>query len=104
MRKDIPAFLASINFRQEATETLRREGAPITDAHVQELAQKKESELRQHLEKRGFIAYGKCEAVTKFQDSDIQVRIVRLCKDVTGGTFIPVRLMRFTDGWLVVRG
>jgi hypothetical protein len=54
--------------------------------------------------RRGFIHYGKCEAVTNFQDSDTQVRIIRMCKDSTRSTFVPVRLMRFPDGWLVVRG
>lgn len=102
--KDIHGFLSTISFRQEALEALRRDGKEPTEAVIAELAAKRESELRSHLEARGFINYGACEVARTFHDSERQVRFILFCRDGTGSMFFPVRVMQFTDGWLVVRG
>lgn len=104
LRNDIPAFLATINFRQEALEQLQRSGKESAESSVAELAAKREAELRAHLETRGFTKYGNCKVATKFQDTERQVRFILSCTDSTGGTTFPVRVMQFPNGWLVVRG
>jgi hypothetical protein len=104
IQKDIPGFLATINFQQEAREALQRAGKEPTEASVAEMAANRQSELRSHLETRGFTRYGDCEVARTFQDSDKQVRFILFCKDGTGSMFFPVRVMQFPNGWLVVRG
>jgi phage-related protein len=103
-REDIAAFLATINFRQGAMETLQRAREELTETNIDQMAVKQEAEVRQHLQSRGFTKYGRCKVATKFQDSETQVRFILSCTDATGGTTFPVRVMRFTTGWLVVRG
>jgi hypothetical protein len=104
LRNDIGAFLATINFRQEAIEALQRAGKEATEANIAETAAQKESELRTHLQTRGFTKYGDCKVATKFRDSKSQVRFILSCTNATGATFFPIRVNRFPNGWLVVRG
>jgi hypothetical protein len=104
LRNDVPGYLATISFRQEALELLRRTGNEPTEGAIAGIAAKREAELRKHLETRGFTKDGDCELVTKLRDSEEQVRFILSCKDASGATFFPVRVMHSPDGWLVVRG
>ncbi|SRR6266568_2432205 len=109
VQKDIPRFLATITFRQEAYELLQRkdpQGVKPNEVAVSELAAKRESELRALLETRGFIAtdIGSCKITQKLQLSEDQVRFILSCKSATSALLLPIRLMRFPTGWLVVRG
>jgi hypothetical protein len=109
VEKNIPRFLATISFRQEAYELLQRSAPPGTEpseSAVADLAERKESDLRVLLETRGFIAtdIGSCMIAQKLQLDDNQVRFILSCKSTTSALLLPIRLMRFPSGWLVVRG
>lgn len=107
--RDVDRFIASIDFMQEAKEQLSRaknpSGAP-TEVQVQEKADLLVNELRAHFAKFGFRAgsLDNCRMVTKFQDSETQVRIVLSCSDSRGATTFPVRVLQLQPGWRVVRG
>jgi hypothetical protein len=109
VQKDIPRFLATICFRQEAYELVQRSGhsgAEPSESAVSEVAAKRESELRTLLETRGFIAtdIGNCNIAQKVQIAEDQVRFILSCRSSTSALLLPIRLMRFPIGWLVVRG
>ena len=103
-QKDLPRYLATISFQQEAVEELRRIGREPTDAAVAEVAAKRESQLRTHVESRGFIPdYGDCKVVRKLEDSDTQVRFILSCVSSTTTLMYSVLVVRFPSGWFVVR-
>ena len=107
--RDVERFIASIDFMQEAKEQLSRAKSPSgepTEVQVQEKADLLVNELRAHFAKFGFRAgsLDNCRTVTKFQDSETQVRIVLSCSDSHGATTFPVRVLQLQPGWRVVRG
>ena len=107
--RDVPRFLASIDFKQEAKEQLSK-GARLkqepSEVEVLAAAAELETTLKEHFAKFGFKAQtlDNCKIVTKFQDTETQVRIVLSCSDSRGSTTFPVRVLRFLEGWRVVRG
>ena len=106
--RDVQRFLATIEFRQEAIEELQRtskERSAPPEAAIAELAAMREAALRGHLESRGFMpaTLDACEVITKWQDSDNLVRFPVNCRVPNGSTTFSVRLMRFPQGWRVVR-
>jgi hypothetical protein len=109
VQKDIPRFLASINFQQEAYEKLQARGVQVAgsdDPAVREFAARVETELRTLLETRGFVAtdIGSCTITKKLPLSENEVRLILSCKSTTTALLMPIRLMRSRTGWLVVRG
>jgi hypothetical protein len=109
IQKDVPRFLATINFQQEAYEKLQARGAHLAgpdDPAVTEFAAKVEAELRTLLQTRGFIAtdIGSCKIAQKLPLFENEVRFILSCKSATSALLMPIRLMRFPTGWLVVRG
>jgi hypothetical protein len=109
VQKDVPRFLAAINFQQEAYEKLKARGAESVapdDPEVTNLATTIENDLRTLLQTRGFIAtdIGGCRIAQKVPLSDNEVRFILSCKSQTSARLMPIRIMRFPAGWLVVRG
>jgi hypothetical protein len=106
IQKDIRRFLATISFRQEAHEDLNRQGTAPSETAVAELAAAKEAQLRTLLETRGFIAtdIGTCDIAKKISLTDDQVRLILTCTSPKSFLMLPLRVMRFPNGWLVVRG
>ena len=109
VQKDVVRFLATINFQQEAYEKLQARGVQVassSDSAVTEFAAKIETELRTLLQTRGFIAtdIGNCTIAQKIPLSENEVRLILSCKSATSALLMPIRLMRFPAGWLVVRG
>ena len=109
VQKDVPRFLATLNFQQEAYEKLQARGTEVagpTDPAVTELATNIETELRTLLQTRGFIAtdIGSCKIAQKLPLSENEVRFILSCKSATSALLMPIRLMRFPAGWLVIRG
>ena len=107
--RDVDRFLAAIDLHQEAIEQLRKGADKInepSEAQVQERASALANELRTHFAKFGFRAatLDNCKTVTKFHDTESQVRIILSCSDSRGSTTFPVRVLRFAQGWRVVRG
>jgi hypothetical protein len=107
--RDVPRFLAAIDFEFEAKETLsKRPGTSQepSDAEVLASAGKLQSELRAHFDKFGFKAatLDNCKRVTKFEDTETLVRIVLSCSDARGSSVFPVRIVKFPEGWRAVRG
>jgi len=106
--KNIERFLATISFRQEALEHLRRTSPQDAEREqaVRELAMKGEADLRTQLQTKGFVAtdLATCEVVTRWQDSADQVRLPLICAGPRRGTVsFPIRLMRLPEGWRIVR-
>jgi hypothetical protein len=106
--RDVDRFIAAIDVLHEARENLRRRLGSTAEplaADVQQRASAIEMELREHFAKFGFKAgsLDNCKTVTKFQDTESQVRIVLSCSDPRGSTVFPVRVLRFAQGWRVVR-
>ncbi|MGE5526346.1 MAG: hypothetical protein ACM3SS_21745 [Rhodospirillaceae bacterium] len=109
VQKDVPRFLATISFQQEAYEKLQARGVPVTDPNdlsVTKFAAEVETELRTLLQTRGFIAtdISSCKIAQKILLSENEVRFILSCKSTTSALLMPIRLMRFPAGWLVVRG
>jgi hypothetical protein len=106
VERDIPRFLATISFRQEAREELERQGGAASEATVDKLAAAKEAQLRTLLETRGFIAtdIGTCDIARKIPLTEDQVRLILTCTSPKTSLMLPLRVMRFPSGWLVVRG
>ena len=107
--RDVARFLACIDFTHEAREKLSRRPGQIqtvSDTEVQATADGLETELKEHFAKFGFKAESldNCREVTKFQDTETQVRIILSCTDSRGSTTFPVRVLRFAQGWRIVRG
>lgn len=105
--RDVDRYLAAIDFNREAVEQLSRgKTEQPSEAQVQEKSSALASELRAHFAKFGFKAatLDNCQTVTKFKDTETQVRIVLSCSDSRGSTTFPVRLLRLAQGWRVVRG
>ena len=107
--RDVPRFLDSIDFDQEAREQLLAKhgaGTHLENSDVHKLAQSLRDGLATHFAKFSFRAgtFDNCRPVTKFQDSESAVRLVLSCNDPRGATVFPVRVLRFSDGWQVVRG
>lgn len=107
--RDVNRFLAAIDFDQEAIEHLTKGAGKTSEpsgTQVQEKATALASELRAHFAKFGFKAatLDNCKTITKFQDTETQVRIVLSCSDSRGSTTFPVRVLHFPQGWRVVRG
>ena len=105
--RDVDRYLAAIDFNREAIEQLSRgKTEQPSEAQVQEKSSALASELRAHFAKFGFKAatLDNCQTVTKFKDTETQVRIVLSCSDSRGSTTFPVRLLRLAQGWRVVRG
>jgi hypothetical protein len=106
--RDIPRFLASIEFRQEAIEQLRQDSVQANppESSVAERAASREAKLRSHLESQGFkpATIDTCEIVNKWQDTPDQVRFPVVCSGPNGSLSFAVRVMRFPHGWRVVRG
>lgn len=107
--RDVDRFLAAIDFNQEAIEQLSKGADKANEAsevQVQERASALATELRAHFSKFGFKAatLDNCKTVTKFQDTESQVRIILSCSDARGSTTFPIRVLRSTQGWRVVRG
>jgi hypothetical protein len=109
VQKDVPRFLATINFQQEAYEKLKARGVQVdTPAHpeVTKLAATIENDLRTLLQTRGFMAtdIGSCRIGQKIPLAENEVRLILSCTSATSGLLMPLRLKRFPAGWLVVRG
>jgi hypothetical protein len=109
VQKDVPRFLATISFEQEACEKLKARGVRVDgpdDPEVAKLATTIENDLRGLLQTRGFIAtdIGSCRIAQKVPLSDNEVRIILSCTSATRALLMPIRLKRFPAGWLVVRG
>jgi hypothetical protein len=109
VHKDVLRFLTVINFQQEAYEKLKARGAEVSgpdDPEVANLATTIEDDLRNLLQTRGFIAtdIGSCQIAQKVPLSENEVRFILSCKSPTSALLMPIRLMRFPAGWLVVRG
>jgi hypothetical protein len=109
VQKDVPRFLATINFQQEAYEKLKARGVQVdspADPEVFKLATTIEHALRSLLQTRGFIAtdIGSCRISQKIPLSENEVRLILSCTSATSALSIPIRLKRFPAGWLVVRG
>jgi hypothetical protein len=109
VQKDVPRFLATINFQQEAYEKLKARGLQIdgpADPEVTKQATTIENDLRTLLQTRGFIAtdVGSCRIAQKIPLSENEVRFILSCRPATSALLMPIRLMRFPAGWLVVRG
>jgi hypothetical protein len=107
--RDVERFLSSVDFVREAEEQLLKVAGteqPPTEVQIQGKADALVKELREHFAKFGFRAatLDNCKTVTKFQDSDSQVRIILSCSDSRGSTTFPVRVLRFKQGWRIVRG
>ncbi len=107
--RDVERFISSIDFDYEAEEQLRRAGGKQqepTESQVHEKATSLAKELREHFAKFGFRAatLDNCKSVATFQDSESQVRIILSCSDSHGASTFPVRVVRFKQGWRVVRG
>jgi hypothetical protein len=105
--RDVDRYLAAIDFNREAIEQLSRgKTERPSEAQVQEKSSALAGELRAHFAKFGFKAatLDNCQTVTKFKDTETQVRIVLSCSDPRGSTTFPVRLLRLAQGWRVVRG
>jgi len=107
--RDVERFISSIDFNYEAEELLRRVAGKTqepTEPQVQEKANALVNELREHFAKLGFRAatLDNCKSITKFQESESQVRIILSCSDSRGTTTFPVRVHRFKHGWRIVRG
>jgi hypothetical protein len=107
--RDIDRFISSINLHYEAAEQLRRSLGGTrepTEDQVAKAAKALATELHNHFAKFAFKAgtFDNCRSVTKFQDTDSQVRIVLSCSDSRGSTTFPVRVVRISQGWHVVRG
>jgi hypothetical protein len=107
--RDVERFISSLDFNYEAEEQLRKVAGkthqPAED-QIHERANVLVAELRDHFAKFGFRAatLDNCSTVTKFQDSESQVRIILSCRDSRGSTTFPVRVLRFKQGWRIVRG
>src|SRR5258708_21808308 len=109
VQKDVPRVLATINFQQEAYEKLKARGVQIdgpANPEVIKQASTIEDDLRTLLQTRGFIAtdIGSCRIAQKILLSETEVRFILSCKSATSALLMPIRLMRFPAGWLVVRG
>ena len=107
--RDVSRFLASIDFEREAGEELSKRpgtGQEASEAEVSTAANELRSKLRAHFAEFGFKAatLDNCRRVTLFRDSETLVRIVLSCSDAHGSTVFPVRIVRFSQGWRVVRG
>jgi len=107
--RDIERFISSIDFSYEARERLSKvAGKPQepTEAQIQDKARSLADELREHFAKFGFRAetLDNCKTITKFQDTESQVRIIVSCSDTRGATTFPIRVQRVKDGWRIVRG
>ena len=107
--RDVERYLAAIDFNREAMEQLSRgtsKAEQPSEAQVQDKASALAGELRAHFAKFGFRAatLDNCQTVTKFKDTETQVRIVLSCSDSRRSTTFPVRLLRLAQGWRVVRG
>ncbi len=107
--RDIPRFLRTISFRRDAEEQLAKEKkvrvSKLLEADVLGRATLLESELRHRLQSRGFRPdeLSSCAIVTKWQDSDDQVRFPLRCDGPGGGdSFWPIRLVLSANGWRVV--
>jgi hypothetical protein len=104
-QKDLPRLWAVTDFRQSARDDLRRQGLEPDDQDVVALAAKREAELRTHLETRGFIpTFDECAVINVFHDSATQVRFLINRKVGHGEIFVPMRVIRFAEGWRVVYG
>jgi len=105
IRKDMPRLFAVTDFRQSALEDLRRGKKLPAEADIADLASKRQAQLREHIEKRGFVpTFDECEVVKVLRDSDTQVRFMLLRKLANAVIFAPLRVMRFAEGWRVVYG
>ena len=110
VQRDIPRFLATINFHQEAVEKLRSGGSnkarSLNEAAVNEAASHLKASLQSLLETKGFVAtdIGACKIAKKLPLSDDQVRFVLASQSATSALLMPIRVMRFAGGWQVVRG
>jgi hypothetical protein len=107
--KSIDRFLATISFQHEALEELMRaspQGTAPDASAVRDLAAKREADLHTLLQARGFIAtdLAKCKIVTKWQDSNDQVRFPLSCAAPNGSLAFTIRLVRVPEGWRIVRG
>ena len=107
--RDVDRFISSINLRYEASMQLRKSFGGTrepTDAQVADAANALAAELRNHFAKFAFKAgtFDNCQSVTKFLDSESQVRILLSCSDSNGSTTFPVRIVHTGNGWHVVRG
>jgi hypothetical protein len=107
--RDVSRFLAATDFEFEAREALSNRLGTIekpSDAEVLASANRLQSELRAHFDKFGFRAetLDNCKRLTKFEDSETLVRIVLSCSDSRGSSVFPVRVVKFPEGWRVVRG
>jgi hypothetical protein len=107
--RDVPRFLAAIDFEYEAREKLTKRPGNQPDPSESEiltLAKSLQTELLTHFEKFAFKAatLDNCKTVTKFQDSETLTRIVLSCSDSRGSSVFPVRVVKFPKGWRVVRG
>jgi hypothetical protein len=108
VQKDVSRFLATINFQQQAYEKLKARGAQVdgpADPEVTAQAIAIENGLRTLLQTRGFIAtdIGSCRVAQKIPLSESEVRLILSCTSATSALLMPIRLMRFPAGWLVVR-
>jgi hypothetical protein len=107
--RDVERFIAAIDFDHAAEEQLRRaarDELEPTESQIREKAAALSGELRDHLIQFGFRAatLDNCRSVTKFNDSETEVRIILSCRDSRGASAFPVRILRFSQGWRVVRG
>ena len=106
--RDIERFLAATDFSREAMRQLQaiRGAASPSDTEISERSADLKNELREHLSQTRFKSaqFDNCTQVTRFQDSESQVRIILDCKAPLGSIALPVRIVRFDQGWRVSYG
>ena len=106
--RDIERFLAATDFSREAMRQLHaiHGAASPSENEISEKSADLKNELREHLSQTRFrpAQFDNCTQVTKFQDSDSEVRIILDCSAPLGSIALPVRIVRFDQGWRVSYG